>query len=101
LSLGVREALVVEKAPLARTSTPIPSLRKEEDPTVAPAADLISVPPIDVASMGVDLFVVSSDSADEVDWESLVTGDEVDWEALATKDVDDVEFVGSWSSLRI
>jgi hypothetical protein len=36
--------------------------------------DLISVPPVDAASMGVDLIVLSSDSTDEVDWKSLVVG---------------------------
>jgi hypothetical protein len=36
LSLGVQEASVVEKAPPARTSTPVPSLRKDEDLGAAP-----------------------------------------------------------------
>jgi hypothetical protein len=66
LALGVREAPAVEKAPPARTSAPVPSLRKEENLAVAPAANLISVPPTDCASMGVDLIMLSSDSEDEV-----------------------------------
>jgi glycine cleavage system protein P-like pyridoxal-binding family len=70
-------------------------LRKEEDPAAAPAANLISVPPVDAALMGVDLIILSSDSKGEVDWEALVARDEVDWEALAAEDVDDVESVGS------
>jgi hypothetical protein len=101
LSLGVREALVVEKAPPARTSTPVPSLRKDEDLGAAPAVNLASVPPIDAASMDVDLIVLSSGSEDEVDWEALVTEDEIDWEALTDEDDDDVESVGSWSPSRI
>jgi predicted dinucleotide-binding enzyme len=100
LSLGVQEASVVEKALPARTSTSVSTLRKE-DPAAAPAANLVSVPPVDAALMGVDLIVLSSDSEDEVDWEALIAGDEVDWEALAAKDVDDVESMGSWSPSRI
>jgi hypothetical protein len=95
LSLGVREALVVEKALPARTSTSIPTLRKEEDPMVAPVANLVFVPSIDVALIGVDLIILSSDSEDEVDWEALVARDKVDWKALAAEDVDDVESMGS------
>jgi hypothetical protein len=68
---------VVEKAPPAKTSTLVPTLRKEEDPAVAPAGNLVSVPPIDAALIGVDLIILSSDSEDEVDWEALVTRDEV------------------------
>jgi hypothetical protein len=64
-------------------------------------ANLVSVPPIDAALMGVELIVLSSDSKNEVDWEALVAGDKVDWEALAAKDVDDVESLGSWSPSKI
>jgi hypothetical protein len=42
---------VVEKAPPARTSMPVPSLRKDEDPGVAPMVNLASVPPVDATSM--------------------------------------------------
>jgi hypothetical protein len=42
-------------------------LRKEEDPAVAPVGNLVSIPPIDAALIGVDLIVLSSDSEDEVD----------------------------------
>jgi hypothetical protein len=51
--------------------------------------NLVSVPPVDVALMGVDFVILSSDSEDEVDWETLVIRDEVDWEALAAEDVDE------------
>jgi predicted dinucleotide-binding enzyme len=78
LSLGVQEASVVEKALPARTSTSVSNLRKEEDPAAAPVANLVSVPPVDAALMGVDLIILSSDSKDEVDWEALIAGDEVD-----------------------
>jgi hypothetical protein len=101
LSLGVREASVVEKAPPARTSTPVPSLRKDEDPGAARVVNLISVPPIDATSVDVDLIILSSSSEDEVDWEALVAEDEIDWEALAGEDDDDIESVGSWSPSRI
>jgi hypothetical protein len=67
LSLGVREASVVEKDPPARTSTLVPTLQKEEDPAAAPVANLIFVPLVDAVLMGVDLIVLSSDSEDEVD----------------------------------
>jgi hypothetical protein len=50
-----------------RTSTLIPTLQKEEDPAAAPAANLVSIPPIDAALMGVDLIILSSNSKDEVD----------------------------------
>jgi hypothetical protein len=96
LPFSVREAPAVEKASPARTSTPVPSLRKEEDPAAAPATNLVFVPPVDATSVEVDLIILSSDSEDEVDWEAHVTGDEVDWEAFAAEDVDDVESVGSW-----
>jgi hypothetical protein len=92
---------MVEKAPTARTSMPVPSLWTEEDPVAAPVANLVFVPPIDVASVEVNLIVLSNDNEDEVDWEALVARDEVNWEALAAKDVDDVESVGSWSPSRI
>jgi hypothetical protein len=101
LTLGVREASVVEEASPARTSMPVPTLWKEEGPATAPVANLVSVPPFDATLIGVELIVLSSESEDEVDWEALVAGDEVDWEALAAKDVDDVESIGSWSLLRI
>jgi hypothetical protein len=78
---------------------PVPSL--QEDPTAAPVVNLVSVPPVDAASMEVDLIVPSSDSEDKVDWEALVIGDEVYSEALTTEDVDDIKSVGSWSPLRI
>jgi predicted dinucleotide-binding enzyme len=100
LSLGVREASVVEKAPPARTSMPVPTLWKE-DPAAALAANLVSVPPVDAALMGVDFIVLSSYNEDEVDCKALVAGDEVDWEALAAKDINDIESVGSWSLTRI
>jgi predicted dinucleotide-binding enzyme len=100
LALGVREAHMVEKAPSAETSTQVLTLRKEEDPAATPMANLVSVPPVDAASMGVDSIILSSDSEDEVDWEALVAGDEVDHEALVAEDVDDVESVGSWSPSR-
>jgi hypothetical protein len=67
LPFGVRETLGVEKAPSTETSTPVPSLRKEEDPAAAPAANLVSVPPVDAALVGVDLIILSSDSEDKVD----------------------------------
>jgi hypothetical protein len=67
LSLGVQEASVVEKAPPARTSTPVPSLWKDEDPGAVHAVNLISVPPIDATSVDADLIVLSSGSEDEVD----------------------------------
>jgi hypothetical protein len=96
---------MVEKAPPVGTSTLVPSLWKEEDPVATPAANLVSVLPVDVASVEVNLIVLSSDSAlvarDEVDWEALVAGDAVDWEALAAEDIDDVESVSSWSPSRI
>jgi hypothetical protein len=92
---------VVEKAPPAGTSTSDPSLRKEEDPAAAPVANLVSIYPVDATSIWVDLIILSSDSEDEVEWEALVAGDEVDWEALATEDVNDIESVGSWSSMRV
>jgi hypothetical protein len=57
---------VVEKAPPARTSMPVPSLRKDEDPGAAPMVNLASVPPIDATSMDVDLIILSSGSEDEV-----------------------------------
>jgi hypothetical protein len=53
----------VEEAPPAGTSKPVPSLREEEDPVVAPAINLVSVPPVDADLMGVDLIVLSSGSA--------------------------------------
>jgi hypothetical protein len=101
LSLGVREASVVEKAPPSRTSTPVPYLRKDKDPGATPAVNLISVPSIDAASMDADLIILSSDSEDEVDWEALIAEDEINWEALASEDDDDVESVDSWSLSRI
>jgi hypothetical protein len=101
LSLGVQEASVMEKAPPARTSTSVPTLWKEEDLAAAPAVDLVSVPPVDAALMGVDLIVLSSDNEDKVDWEALVAEDEVNWEAIAAKDIDNVESMGSWSPSRI
>jgi hypothetical protein len=55
------------EAPPARTSTAVPTLWKEEDPVVAPTANLISVHPIDAALMGVALIILSSDNEDEVD----------------------------------
>jgi hypothetical protein len=67
LSLGVQEASVVEKASPAGTSTSVPSLRKEEDPVAAPAANLVSISLVDATLMGVDLIVLSSDSEDKVD----------------------------------
>jgi hypothetical protein len=73
----------------------IPTLQKEEDPAAAPATNLVFVPPIDDALMGVDLIILSSNSEDEFDWEALFAEDEVDWEALAAEDVDDVESMGS------
>jgi hypothetical protein len=76
-------------------------LWKEEGPAATPVANLFFVPPVDVALMGVELIVLSSDSEDEVDWEALVARDEVDWEALAAEHVDDVESVGIWSPSRI
>jgi hypothetical protein len=78
LALGVREALAVEEAPSAETSKLVPSLREEADPMVAPAINLISIPPIDADLMGVDLITLSSGSEDEVDWEALIAEDEVD-----------------------
>jgi hypothetical protein len=48
----------------------------------APVANLVSVPPVDAALMGVDLIILSSDSEDEVDWKALVVADEVNWEVL-------------------
>jgi hypothetical protein len=101
LSLGVREASVVEKALPVRTSTPIPSLQKDKDLGAAQAVNLISVPPIDATSVDADLIILSSGSEDEVDWEALVTEDEIDWEDLAGEDDNDVESVGSWSPSRI
>jgi hypothetical protein len=68
---------VVEKDPLARTSMLIATLRKE-DPAAAPAANLVSISPVDAAFMGVDLIILSSDNEDEVDWKALVARDEVD-----------------------
>jgi hypothetical protein len=65
-ALGARDAPVVEEAPPAGTSKPVPSLR-EEDPVVAPAVNLVFAPPVDADLMGVDLIVLSSDSEDEVD----------------------------------
>jgi hypothetical protein len=101
LSFGVREALVVEKAPPAETSTPVPSLQKEEDPAAARVANLVSIPPVDATSVEVDLIILISDSKDKVEWEALVAGDKVDWQALAAEDVGDVESMGSWSPSRI
>jgi hypothetical protein len=72
LSLGAQEALVVEKGLPARTSTLVPSLRKDEDPGAAPTVNFVSVPPIDAISMDADLIILSSSSEDEVDWEALV-----------------------------
>jgi hypothetical protein len=63
----------------------VPSLWKEEDPTAAPTANLVFVPPIDAASVEVDLIVLSSDSEDEVDWEALITRDEVARKLLPLK----------------
>jgi hypothetical protein len=98
LSLGVQEASVVEKALPASTSTPVPSLRKDEDLGATPAVNLISV---DATFVDADLIILSSSSEDEVDWEALIAEDEIDWEALIGKDDDDVESVGSWSPSRI
>jgi hypothetical protein len=56
----------------------VPSLRKDEDPGAAPAINLVSVPPVNAASMDVDLIVLSSDSEDKVDWEVLIIEDEID-----------------------
>jgi hypothetical protein len=100
LALGVREAPVVEEAPPAGTSKPVPSLRAEEDPAAAPVVNPISIPPVDADLMGVDLIILSSGSEDEVDCEALIAEDEVNWEVLATED-DDVESMGSWSPSRI
>jgi hypothetical protein len=66
LSLGDREASVVEKALPAKSSTSVPTLRKE-DLAAALAANLVFVPPVDVTLMGVELIVLSSHSEDEVD----------------------------------
>jgi hypothetical protein len=85
---------VVEKALPAKSSTSVPTLRKE-DPVAALAANLVFVPPVDVTLMGVELIVISSHSEDEVDWEALIAGDEVDGEALVAEGVDNVESVGS------
>jgi hypothetical protein len=85
LPFGVCGALLVEKAPPTETSVSVPSLWKEEDPAAAPAANLVSVPPIDAASVEVDLIVLSSDSEDEVDWEALIAGDEVARKLLPLK----------------
>jgi hypothetical protein len=68
---------MVEKAPPARTSMPVPSLRKNEDPGAVPAVNLVSVHPIDAASVDADLIVLSSGSEDKVDWEALVAKDEI------------------------
>jgi hypothetical protein len=95
LSLGVREASVVEKALLAGTSPLVPTLRKKEDPVATPMANIVSISLVDATLIGFDLIVLSSGSEDEVDWEALIAKNEVDWEALAAKDVDDIEFVGS------
>jgi hypothetical protein len=67
LTLGVQEASVVEEAPPTRTSTSVPTLWKEEGPAATPVANLVSVPPVDAALMGVELIVLSCDSEDEVD----------------------------------
>jgi predicted dinucleotide-binding enzyme len=80
---------------------PVPSLWKEEDPAAAPMANLVSIPPVVVASVEVNLIVLSGDNEDEVDWKALIAGDEVDCEALDAEDVDDVESVGHWSLSRI
>jgi hypothetical protein len=53
-------------------------LWEKEDPAAAPAVNLVSVPPMDVDLMGVDLTVLSSGSEDEIDWEALIAEDEVD-----------------------
>ena len=60
---------------------------------------LVPLSAADATSTRVDLIVLSSDSEDEVDWEALVAKDEVDWGALAVEDDDDVEYVGSGSSV--
>jgi hypothetical protein len=86
LPFGVPEAPAVEKAPPTGTSTPVPSLRKE-DLAAAPAANLVSVPPVDAVLVEVDLIILNSDGEDKVDWEALIAGDEVDWEALAVEEV--------------
>jgi hypothetical protein len=66
LSLGVREASVVEKALPVRRSTLVPSLQKDKDLEAAQAVNLISVPPIDATSVDADLIILSSGSEDEL-----------------------------------
>jgi hypothetical protein len=72
-SPSVCGALVEKEAPPARTSKPVPSSWKVEDPMVAPAVNPASAPLVDE-----NLVVLSSGSEDEVDWEALITEDEVD-----------------------
>jgi hypothetical protein len=101
LSLGVREASVVEKAPPARTSMPVPYLWKDEDPGAAPTVNLVFVPPIDAAFVDADLIILSSGSEDKVNWGALIAEDKTDWEAFTDEDDYDVESLGSWSPSRI
>jgi hypothetical protein len=99
-SFGVREAPVVEKAPLVETSAPVPPLWKEDDPAATPMANLIPISLVDATSVGADLIILSSDSEDKVDWKALAAKDEVDWEALVAKYDDEVESMGSGSLMR-
>lgn len=45
------------------------------------------------------MIILSSNSEDEIDWDSLASEDEIDWETVTVED-DEVESVGSGSPTR-